>query len=190
MKRGVAQLGEVVQLAYVPRDMEGCARHWIDAVGAGPFYMLDNLKFPRTLYKGEAVEITIDAWIGYWGNMQIELIRQHGSAPSIYSDWLAAGRSGIHHMALAVDDQSIARERCAANGLQIVQESITASGMEVIYVTDGEADSTMIEFLCPSAMQSEMWAAMQEAHRNWDGRDPLRPANFAMFSKGTPAISG
>jgi hypothetical protein len=182
---GIAQLGEIVQLAYVPHDIEACARHWTDTVGAGPFFMLDRLKFPKTLYCGEPVEIMIDAWIGYWGSMQIELIRQHGDAPSIYSDWLRTGRTGMHHIALAVADQTVARTRCAARGLEIVQESITASGMEVLYATDGERDSTMIEFLCPNDLQTRMWAAMRQAHIDWDGRDPLRLATFATFAPPT-----
>ena len=104
----IARLGDVMQMAYVPGDFEGAVNFWTKTVGAGPFFSIEHVKLDRTRYRGQPVEVDFSMMLGYWGNMQIELIRQHNDAPSIFKSWRDEGREGLHHVYLIDDMNSVA----------------------------------------------------------------------------------
>lgn len=86
MTSPIARIGEVMQLAFVPADFDAALAHWLK-VGAGPFFALDHVKLDEVRYRGQPAEIDFSMVLGYWGDLQIELIRQHNAAPSIYKTW-------------------------------------------------------------------------------------------------------
>ena len=174
MKPSIASLGEIMQLAYVPADFDATLKFWIETVGAGPFFALDHVALNDVKYKGAPVEIDFSMVIGYWGDLQIELIRQHNDAPSIYKSWREAGQEGLHHVCILVDDMAHARKVCADAGATVAQEGIVPNGGEVIYVDTGGGPGTMVEILKPGPGSREFFAMMREAARNWDGSDPIR----------------
>ena len=83
----IAQLRDIMQMAYVPGDFEKAFKLWTRRIGAGPFFSLEHVKLEHGRYRGEPVEIDFSIMLGYWGDMQIELIPQHNQAPSIFKDW-------------------------------------------------------------------------------------------------------
>lgn len=173
MKSAIAQLGDVMQLAFVPADFEAALDHWIK-VGAGPFFAMDHVKLEDVRYRGAPADIDFSMVIGYWGDLQVELIRQHNRAPSIYKAWRDEGREGLHHVCILVDDMAAARSACRAAGAGVEQEGKVPGGGEVIYVDTGGGPGTMVEILKPSPGGREFFAMMREAHRGWDGADPVR----------------
>jgi len=173
MKSAIAQLGEVMQLAFVPADFDAALEHWL-RVGAGPFFALDHVRLDDVRYRGQPADIDFSMMIGYWGDLQVELIRQHNATPSIYKAWLDQGREGLHHVCILVDDMAAARSACAAAGATVEQEGRVPGGGEVIYVDTGGGPGTMVEILKPSPGSREFFAMMREAHRGWDGADPVR----------------
>ena len=170
----VASLGEIMQLAYVPADFDQTLKFWIETVGAGPFFALDHVQLENVKHFGTPVEIDFSMVIGYWGDLQIELIRQHNAAPSIYKSWRDEGREGLHHVCILVDDMAHAREVCAKAGAVVAQEGLVSSGGEVIYVDTGGGPGTMVEILKPGPGSREFFAMMRDAARDWDGTDPVR----------------
>ena len=90
-RASVANIGEIMQLAFVPADFDAALQHWI-GLGAGPFFALDHVRLEDVTYLGKPAEIDFSMVIGYWGDLQIELIRQHNDAPSIYKAWRDEGR--------------------------------------------------------------------------------------------------
>ena len=94
------------QLAYVPADFDAALKFWIETVGAGPFWALDHVKLDDLTYEGAPADVDFSMAIGYWGELQIELIRQHNDAPSIYKAWRDEGREGLHHVCILVDDMA------------------------------------------------------------------------------------
>ena len=171
--RSIAQLGAIMQLAYVPADFDAALQRWIE-VGAGPFFALDHVKLDNLKYCGEPAEIDFSMAIGYWGDLQIELIRQHDDAPSVYSKWRDEGREGLHHVCILVDDMAEARRVCAEAGAVVAQEGDVQGGGSVIYVDTGGGPGTMVEILKPGPGGPAFFAMMREAHRAWDGSDPVR----------------
>ena len=173
MTGSIAGLGEVMQLAYVPADFDAALAHWLK-VGAGPFFALDHVQLEDVRYRGQPAKVDFSMLLGYWGDLQIELIRQHDDAPSIYAAWRQAGREGLHHVCILVDDMAAARAAVAAAGGQVEQEAKVPGGGEVIYVDTGGGPGTMVEILKPAPGGRDFFAFMREAARTWDGSDPVR----------------
>ena len=174
MPDSIARLGDVMQMAYVPADFESALKFWTKTIGAGPFFSIEHVKLGRTLYLGQPSEVDFSMMLGYWGDMQIELIRQHNDTPSIFKAWRDSRNEGLHHVCVLVDDMNAARELCGRAGVSIAQEAIVPGGGEVIYVDTGARLGSLLEILQPAPGTREFFKMMREAHRTWDGRDPVR----------------
>jgi methylmalonyl-CoA/ethylmalonyl-CoA epimerase len=174
-KSPIARLGTVMQMAYVPPDFDAALRHWTETMGVGPFFSLEHISLPNCRYEGQPSDIDFSIAIAYWGDMQVELVRQHNDAPSIYKRWRDEGRDGLHHVCIVVDDMAHARKVCAAAGARVAQEGEVAGGGEVIYVDAGGGPGSLVELICLPQSTLDGFAAMREACHAWDGSDPLRP---------------
>jgi catechol 2,3-dioxygenase-like lactoylglutathione lyase family enzyme len=170
----LSALGDVMQLAYVPADFDAALKFWIETVGAGPFWLLEHVRLDELKHRGQATTIDFSLALGYWGDLQIELIRQHDDGPSIYKSWRDEGREGLHHVCVLVDDMAEARKVCAAAGAEVVQEAKVPGGGDVIYVDTGGGPGTMVEILTPAPGGRAFFDYMRETARGWDGSDPVR----------------
>src|SRR5262245_54422914 len=94
--RPLTALGEIMQLAFVPEDLDQAIAHWLKT-GAGPFFILRNATFREVAFNDRPTEVVLTVAFGYWGDMQIEIMRQENDTPSVYTRWRAAGREGLHH---------------------------------------------------------------------------------------------
>ncbi|WP_454884130.1 VOC family protein [Sphingomonas oryzagri] len=173
----LAALGPIMQLSYCPRDYDAALRYWI-GMGAGPFFELHHVQLENVRFRGQPSDIDFSMALGYLGDIQIELIRQHNDAPSMYTEWLAEEREGVQHMCVLVDDIEEARRRVAAIGGTVLQEGELPGGVgAVIYVDTGGGPGTVMEYLQIGQAGRDGFAMMREAHRNWDGTDPIRGRN-------------
>jgi len=170
----IAKLGEVMQMAYVPADFEGALKYWTETIGAGPSFSIEHVKLKEVKYRGQSSGIDFSMMLGYWSDTQIELIRQHNDAPSIFKSWRGEGREGLHHVCMLVDDIAKARAVCEKTRVAIAQEAIVPGGGEVIYVDTGGGRGTLVEILKPAPGTREFSTMMREAHRTWDGSEPVR----------------
>ncbi|MGO9454997.1 MAG: VOC family protein [Candidatus Binataceae bacterium] len=112
--------------------------------------------------------------LGYWGDMQIELIRQHNDAPSIFKAWRDECQEGLHHVCVLVDDMNNAQDVFGKAGAAVLQEALVPGGGEVIYLDPGGGPGSLVEVLKPAPGTREFFKMMREAHRNWDGTDAVR----------------
>jgi catechol 2,3-dioxygenase-like lactoylglutathione lyase family enzyme len=173
MRDTIVKLGPIMQLAYVPRDMDTAIEFWTKTMGAGPFFSLPHIAYKAARYRGEPSNVDFSVLLGYWGDVQIELIEQHDDSPSIYKSWLDAGREGLHHVCLVVDDIAHARAVCDQAGAKLEQE-IFLEGGEAIYVDTGGGAGTMVEILEPMPGFMDLCGMMRDAAKGWDGTDPVR----------------
>lgn len=171
----LATLGPILQMAYVPADFDAALDYWIGVVGVGPFFLLDHVVLADVTYRGDPTTIDITVAIGYWGDMQIELIRQNNDAPSIYRRWTDAGRSGLHHVMVAVDDIAAARRVCVDAGASVELEGGTPNGNRFLYVDPGASDGMLLEVVQFPPANRARSAHMQQAAVSWDGSRPIRP---------------
>jgi len=144
-KRGpLTDIGPIFQMAYLPSDFDDALRHWTEVVGAGPFFIMENIRIAEMTYLGQPTDAVISAAWGYWGDMQIELIRAENDAPSIYTGDYAV-KDRLHHVCVAV-----------------------------IYADAGGGPGNVIEYVKLMEGGAELFAMMREAARDWDGSEPLR----------------
>lgn len=169
----LASLGSVMQMAYVPSDFDAAVKHWTEVVGAGPFFLLPNVSLPGGRYRGEPSDPVFTMALGYWGDMQIELIRPENDAKSLYR-----GEYGVadvlHHVCILVDSIVEARAACEAAGAEIIFEAPVGDTGGVIYADPGTGPGNLVELLEPQAGTRELFAMMRDAAKGWDGKEPLR----------------
>lgn len=175
LKGPLAALGDVMQLSFMSRDFDAALRFWTEVVGAGPFFLTERVVAEELLYKGKPSPIDFRVAIGYWGDVQIEVIDQRNDAPSIYREWRDTGREGLHHVCILVDDLDVARAACAAAGADILQEGRLPAGVgRFVYAEPPGGPDVLVEIMEPGAAMLAAFSHMREAARGWDGLDPVR----------------
>jgi methylmalonyl-CoA/ethylmalonyl-CoA epimerase len=170
--RGPAALGAPMQLAFVPADIKAALDWWTGHMGAGPFFHLPHVALEDVRFRGTPTAPDFSLWLGYWGDLQVELIVQHDDAPSIYAPGFpGVGVDGrVHHVCLLVDD--VAAALAAVGPAEMLQEGVVPGGGAVAYVQPPVGP--MLELLKPAPGTRELFAMMREAHARWDGRDAVR----------------
>ena len=168
---GINSIGPVMQIAFVPEDFDAAVRHWTQVMGVGPFFLLENIQLEDSRYLGAPNTCLFSIALAYWGDLQIELIRQENDAPSIYRD--AAGQ-GLHHTCLITDDIAAARATAEAAGATVLVEGQVGADGAVIYVDTGGGPGSIVEVLQPATGMLDLFAMIRAAAQDWDGSEPLR----------------
>ncbi|KPP95422.1 VOC family protein [Erythrobacter sp. HL-111] len=171
--KGLSQLGEVMQIAFVPEDFDAAVRHWTAVMGVGPFHLLEDVRLEAMRYRGAPSAAAFDLALAYWGDMQVELIRPRDGHPSIYTGEYADVGGGLHHVCILVDDIADARRVCAARGAEVVLEGALGDS-RVIYVDPGQGPGSLVEILQQGGEGPRLFAAIKAACAEWDGSEPLR----------------
>lgn len=169
----IKKLAPIEQLAYLPTDFDAALRYWTETVGVGPFFVMENIRLGDMKYRGQPTDALFSLAIGYWGDIQIELIRPENDAPSIYNGEYAV-TDRVHHVCLFVNSIAEARTACAEAGAEILVEGKVGEDGEVIYVDAGGGPGHIIEILQPMSGSETLFAMMRDAARDWDGTDPVR----------------
>lgn len=168
----IADFGEIMQIAFVPQDFDATIAHWVK-MGAGPFFVLRGNQAEWQQAYGVECRPTLDIALGQWGDMQIEVIHQTSPEKTIYSDWYNAGNEGVHHTCIIVDDLDEFKQSCLDKGFDIVIEG-SAQGGRWLYADTGGGPSTYVEALEKGEGGSALNQMLRDAHRGWDGSDPVR----------------
>jgi hypothetical protein len=164
-----------MQLAFVPEDFDAALRYWTEMMGVGPFFLMEHIEAENFKYRGQPSSIDFSVAIGYWGDVQIELVQQHDDAPSIFTTWRAQGMQGLHHVCVAVQDMAEARGVCESAGATVLQEAQFRGGSaEVVYVDTHGGPGTIVELWKGDDAGRAFFARIRDAARGWDGTRPLR----------------
>lgn len=168
---GISAIGPVMQIAFVPDNFEAAIMHWTQVMGVGPFYLIENIKLPDSRYMGQPNECVFSIAIAYWGDIQVELIRQDNDAPSIYR---GAHGKGLHHMCILTDDMVAARAKAEASGAKVLVEGRVDPDGAVLYVDTGGGRGTIVEILQPASGTEGFFEMIKAASLGWDGSEPIR----------------
>lgn len=172
LRNKLSNLGELMQIAFVPEDFDGAIQHWL-SMGAGPFFLLEDNQAEWVSAFGVELPLVLDIAMGNWGDMQIEIIRQKSAGKTIYSEWREAGREGVHHTCIMVSDMDVARAACHAQGFEIVHEG-RHGGSEWLYADTGGGPGTLLEVLRMPPGVPTMADMTRAAARDWNGAEPVR----------------
>jgi len=166
--------GPVFQTAYVVEDLDAALRHWTRTMGVGPFWVFDHVQFSELHYRGEPTNADTTAAMGYWGDLQIELVVQHNQAPSIYKEFLDRGYRGMQHLAVMTDDVDAHLQRLEPLGIMPTQHGKVKDGIHFAYVGTDFHPGGMIELVEATDAIVGVFDYMRQSARDWDGKDPVR----------------
>jgi methylmalonyl-CoA/ethylmalonyl-CoA epimerase len=168
---GISAIGPVMQIAFVPSDFDAAIAHWTQMMGVGPFFLIENIALENVRYLGEPSDCVFTIALAYWGDMQVELIRQENDAPSIYR---GCEGGALHHTCILTDDINRARTIAIGAGATILVEAKVGDDGAVLYVDTGGGPGSIVEILQPASGSDALFALIKDASVGWDGSDPVR----------------
>ena len=167
--------GPVRQNGYVVRDIQAAMDHWIKVMGVGPWYYVDRVKTDYFRHRGRDSDIEMSIALANSGNLQIELIQQRNDAPSMYQEFLAAGREGLQHMSFWTTDYQALYDRALTLGYKVGHEGQIGGVKGRFAYFDSEAHpGTVIEISEISGGKGRFFERIRQAAADWDGSDAIR----------------
>lgn len=163
----------VRQLAYVVRDLDAALTYWTEVLKVGPFFLLEHCPLLNQKYYGKPSNVDVDLALGNSGALQIELIFQHNDEPSVYKEFLDAGRVGVHHFGLMPVDYQTTCAHYRSLGHAAAFEC-TVGGAELVYFDTVKTVGHYIELWDNSDVFKTMFQKIEDAAKGWDGKDPVR----------------
>ena len=167
--------GPVCQNGYVVRDIRAAMDHWIKVMGVGPWYYVDRVKIDYFRHRGRDSDVEMSIALANSGALQIEPIQQRNAAPSMYREFLDAGREGLQHMSFWTSDYQALYDRALALGYRIGHEGQIGGERGRFAYFDSEAHpGTVIEISDISGSKGRFFERIRQAAADWDGTDPIR----------------
>jgi hypothetical protein len=168
------RLGPPVQIAYAVPDVLAAANVWADEVGAGPFFVRRHIELEDVMYRGDPATFDHSSAYGQWGPIMVELIQDHGSAPSVIRERFGPAESGLHHLAFFVDDLNSAVNGLVAGGLQVAMIARTRGGVDFCFIDAVATHGHMLELYVGTDHLRRFYDTVAVAARGWSGVDPVR----------------
>lgn len=166
--------GPIRQNGYVVHDVDAAIASWC-ALGVGPWYVLRELPQKRSRYRGELTEPALSIAFANSGPLQLELIQQHGDEPSMYREFIQAGRDGFHHLAWWAEDFDDVIAKAERARWPIVQSGDGNGVARFVYFELDGATSTVIELMELNDATRFLAKTVAEGAEQWDGStEPLR----------------
>jgi catechol 2,3-dioxygenase-like lactoylglutathione lyase family enzyme len=165
--------GPIRQNGYVVRDLDKAIGAWLE-VGVGPWLVLPHLRQIGSHYRGTPTEPVVSIAFANSGDLQVELIEQEDDAPSVYREFLDAGREGFHHLAWWVEDFDAVTRQAQDATWPLVHSGDTGGMARFAYYDPGGVTSTVVEVMELTDATRWMVATVRDASLGWDGLDPVR----------------
>lgn len=167
--------GAVAQNGYVVRDIQAAMEHWINVLGVGPWFHVERVKMDYFRYHGEDSNLEMSVAIANSGDLQIELIQQLNDAPSMYKDFLDAGREGLQHVAYWTKDYQAIHDQALALGHKIGHEGrIGGEKGRFCYFDTELHPGSVVELSDISGPKGMFFEFVKKSSQNWDGSNPIR----------------
>ena len=167
--------GNVCQNGYVVRDIEGAMTHWVEKLGVGPWFYVQDVKTDWFKCRGVASDVKMSIALANSGDLQIELIQQRNDAPSLYKEFLDAGHEGLQHMSYWTHEYQALYDRALSLGYVVGHEGAIGGEKGRFAYFDTQAHpGTIVEISDISGPKGAMFAHIRKVAAEWDGADPIR----------------
>lgn len=170
---------KIVQICFVVNDLDEAIANWVETRNAGPFFVGKDLSGVPIDYKGTESSLAISVAMGMAGDLQIELLKPSGEAPSVYSDMFRPGETGFHHVAAFVPDFEQAVQDHVANGHEMNSRGIFA-GDKFAYMDTRASLGFFTELYEDGPGLRGMYRKIAEAADGWDGKTWAYPLEDAL----------
>ena len=177
----------VVQYAYVVNDLDEGMRHWVEVLGAGPFFVMRDFLGNDLMYRGVPSETKVSYAFGQCGPAQIQLIAQDDPGSSIYRDMYPQGEGGFHHVCALVPmahwDAQVGR---FADAGYAVAATLTTT-VPAVYFDCRNDLGHFVELYGSTERTEGFFASVRVAHESWDGvTDPVRARDGSAEVRSAP----
>lgn len=167
--------GAIRQAGYVVPDIEAAMQYWTETLGIGPFFYNPRVPIRNYRYRGEGYAPHNSVALANSGPLQVELIQTRNDVPSMYRDFLGAGRTGLQHVAYWTESYDDDLVRLEAQGFKPVMSGEVGERGRFVYFDTEYHPGTVIELSEVAGPKGEMFRMIRQASEGWDGRDPVRP---------------
>lgn len=174
----IHRLGPIIQHGYVVDNLEHVAHQWVEAVGAGPFYV-NEVTLEGYLYRGRPASCPLRIAVGYWGDIQVELIEPASDDDNLYNRALPEENGRLNHCATHVPDLATVLDGCNLHD-RVLQSGHVASGAKFVYLDNYLPGGLHLELIQFPQGGDALFPLMAEAARQWDGSNPIRPGSAIM----------
>ena len=168
------RFGRVVQIAYHAPDIPAAVDWFTAELGAGPFFLLKAIRLKSCLCYGKPGSFSHSSAYGQLGEIMIELIHQDDDAPSPVRDLFGASSSGLHHVAVFVEDLDATLDAAECAGHTVALDAVTVGGVRFVFLDQRPDFGYMLEFYERCAELNKFYDFVRRKSLAWDGQDPLR----------------
>jgi hypothetical protein len=167
--------GPVRQNGYVVRDIRAAMDRWINVVGVGPWFYIERVQTDYFRHRGRDSNAEMSIALANSGDLQIELIQQRNDAPSMYKEFIDAGREGLQHVAFWSKEYQALYDRALSLGYKVGHEGqIGGEQGRFAYFDTEFHPGTVIELSDISGNKGRFFDHIRRIAAEWDGTDPIR----------------
>lgn len=169
------RLPPILQFSYVVEDLDAAINHWAEVLQVGPFFVLEHVPYETCYYRGAPSDVDMSVALAYSGDVQIELVKQHNNADSIFKEFLASRGPGLQHVGALTEDLESDLRGLKTIGIEPVQWGTAENGTRFVYVDSDMIAGCMLElFQIPEELH-QAFAYMKKKAANWQpGQDSAR----------------
>jgi methylmalonyl-CoA/ethylmalonyl-CoA epimerase len=169
------ELGEPHHYAYVVEDIGVSVNRLVDQLGAGPFFLIENVPLENVSSRGEPAEFVHDSAFGRCGDGVIELIEARRLSPERVERGFSAPRPRVQHVAYVVPPADVAGLRSSLDERGLPQ--YLSSWLAESETTLHDASAVLghdIEIHADNGGLRNFFGMVSAAAEGWDGSQPLR----------------
>jgi len=169
--------GTIRQLGFVVRDIDAAILHWVNHLGVGPFFYIDDQPLNQFTFRGSPSAPVFSVALAQAGDLQIELIQQRNDAPSAFKEFLDSGNEGLQHVAYWTTEFDDLTTKVRVAGHRELQAGMSGSGgpdERFAYFEAGGHRGTVVEVSEVNGRKGALFGAVAAASRDWDGTLPVR----------------
>ena len=169
------QLGEPHHYAYVVEDIEATVNRLVGQLGAGPFFLLENVPLENVLSRGEPAAFVHNSAFGWGGSVPIELIQAVSLAPERVEKGFSGSRPRLQHVGYVVPPAEVADLRASLDERGLTEYLSSELGGAKTTLHDGSATlGHDIEIHADNPGFQEFFSMVRSAAADWEGSEPLR----------------
>ena len=166
--------GPIVQLAYHAPTIDGLADEFAAELGAGPFFLLENIPLSSCRYRDQPTQFDHSSAYGQYRELMVELIHQHDDQPSAVRDMFKADEVGLHHAAVFVGTIETALKAAETLNMPCALDAKTEEGVRFVMVDAREEYGFFLEFYEPVSDLKRFYDYVKRKSQGWDRKKVLR----------------
>jgi len=147
---------------------------WVKKLNVGPWFLLDSFAGIDAQYRGKPTDASVSLAMSFAGHMMVELIQEHGPAPSVYRETIDKRGYGFHHWGVATHDFDRSVSEYEAAGHDLAFFAKVPTGGRVGYMDTTRELPGMVELIELGAAFDEVFSRFYSATIGWDGSNPMR----------------